>query len=638
MSYPLGIQEQEAAPIQPASAGNPLDIKKIAYKVVGTLPWVIIGLLIATITVRLYLRYTPTEYKVAAYVLVKKETETNVDYNVLKELGVVQSVNDILNQIDIFKSYTLLERVVDSLKLNIHVRQQGRVTKSQLYGSDIPFTFKVLKINPDFNPSSYQLKLSRNGYTINGKDINKSLKWGDTLEVDYGKLVLERNPSVKTASDPFLLDFNTRHTEAGYLRNSLKADLTNDKGGGIVEISMVDQLPDRAIEILNTLITIFNDADLADKNIVTYRTVKFLSDRIDSVNKELQKIEAIAEEFKKNNRITDIAIQGGIFQNEAVNIDGQRIKEYTQYKVLDALENFMSNFKGNNEIIPSTMGIGEQSLQTLILQHNNLVVEKQDLEKRSAPSDPHLLDKTKQIFDIRDNILRNIKLLKKAFAQTVTDLESSYNSIENRIGTLPEKERILLGLKRLASVKEELYVYLLKKKEEAQLLLASNINNTRVIDYATDLGSVTPNRKQIKLLAYLIGLIVPIGIVLLKDFLNNKVAEKKEIEAATTLPIVGELSYVKKKKPHLIDIRSKSPIAEQFRLLRTNLYFAAPNKQVKTIMLSSFMSGEGKSFVSLNLANALSVTGAKTVILEFDLRNPNFSKALNVSNDTGLSN
>ena len=637
MSYPLGIQEQETSIQQPISSGNTFDIKKIAYKVVGVLPWIIIGLFLATIAVKLYLRYTPTENKIAAYLLIKKEDEANVDYKVLKELGVVQSVNDILNQIDILKSYTLLERVVDSLKLNIHIRQQGRVTKSQLYGDDVPFTFKITQANEKFSPHSYQLHLSRDGYSINGFDVNKTFKWGDTLDIEYGKLVLERNPQVKISSEPYLLDFNTKHNEAGDLRGSLKVELTNDKGGGIVEISMQDQLVDRAIEILNTLITTFNNADLADKNVVTFKTVEFLSARIDSVNKELQKIESAAEEFKKNNRITDISIQGGIFQNQAMNIDGQRVKEYTQYKVLEALESYMSNFKGTNEIIPSSMGISEQALISLILQHNNLVAEKQNLEKISASSDPHLLDKTKQIFDIRENILRNIRILKKAFAQTVADLETNYNSLESRIGSLPEKERILLSLKRLASVKEELYVYLLKKKEETQLLLASSINNTRVIDYATDLGPVKPNKSQIKLLAYLIGIVIPAGIFILKDFLNNKIVAKNEIETIP-VPIVGELSSLKRKKSYLVDIKSKNPIAEQFRLLRTNLYFAAPNKQVKTIMVSSFMSGEGKSFVSLNLANALSVTGAKTIILEFDLRNPNFSKAIHVNNDAGLSN
>ena len=177
----------------------------------------------------------------------------------------------------------------------------------------------------------------------------------------------------------------------------------------------------------------------------------------------------------------------------------------------------------------------------------------------------------------------------------------------------------------------------MQKREEARLSLASNINNTRVIDFANDLGPQSPNRTQIKLLAILLGIIVPVGVMLMKDFFNSKVTDKKEIEGATAVPIVGELSYYKKRKGVIVDTKRKTPIAEQFRLLRTNLHYAVPSRKLKTIMISSFISGEGKSFVSLNLANSLANTGAKTILLEFDMRHPRLSKLLNMSNDTGLS-
>ncbi|MDE3237076.1 MAG: polysaccharide biosynthesis tyrosine autokinase [Bacteroidota bacterium] len=635
MSYPLGTNESEIVVQQ--TSNSQFDMKKFAYKAIGMLPWIVLGLIISITTGNLYLRYTPSQHKIAAYILVKKEEEATIDYKVLKGLGVEQASSDVLNQIDILKSYTLLERVVDSLKLNIHVRQEGRVTKNQIYGDDVPFTFKVAQLNEHSWPASYHLTLDRDGLTISGKGGKHSYKYGDSVEVEYGKLIFERNPEVKINPKGYILDFTTRHQEAGNLRGAMSVELTNDKGGNILEISMMDEIPERAVEILNELIDVFNSADLEDKNIVTNKTIKFLSDRVDSVSKELGQIESIAENFKRNNRITDVAIQGSVFQNEAVSVDNERVKQYSQYKILDALENFINNFKNTNEIIPSTMGVGESALQALILKHNDLVIEKQALEKRSLPTDPHLIDASKQIYDIRDNILRNIRLLKKAFEQTVNDLEASYNSLESRIGGLPEKERILQNLKRLASVKEQLYLFLLQKKEEAQLSLASNITNTRVIDYATDLGSKSPNRTQIKLLAFLVGLVVPIGLLLLKDFFNNKVVDKKEIESATTLPIVGELSQQKKKRGAIVDTLARSALAEQFRLLRTNLYYAVPDRKLKTIMLSSFISGEGKSFVALNLANALAVTGAKTVLVEFDLRNPRLSKVLGISNDKGVS-
>jgi hypothetical protein len=203
---------------------------------------------------------------------------------------------------------------------------------------------------------------------------------------------------------------------------------------------------------------------------------------------------------------------------------------------------------------------------------------------------------------------------------------------------LPEKEREVLRLKRLATVKENLYVYLLQKREEAELSLASKINNTRVVDYAIDQGSKTPNRTQIKLLSFLVGLLLPVTIILLKDFFNNKISERQQIENGTTVGIVGEISYVKSKKVLQISSKSRNALSEQFRILRTNLNYANNNRKPKTIMVSSFISGEGKSFVSLNLASSLSLTGAKVIILELDLRKPKLSRLLGLSSGMGITN
>jgi capsular exopolysaccharide synthesis family protein len=181
-------------------------------------------------------------------------------------------------------------------------------------------------------------------------------------------------------------------------------------------------------------------------------------------------------------------------------------------------------------------------------------------------------------------------------------------------------------------------VYLLQKREEAELSLASKINNTRVVDYAIDQGSKTPNRTQIKLLSFLVGLLLPVTIILLKDFFNNKISERQQIENGTTVGIVGEISYVKSKKVLQISSKSRNALSEQFRILRTNLNYANNNRKPKTIMVSSFISGEGKSFVSLNLASSLSLTGAKVIILELDLRKPKLSRLLGLSSGMGITN
>ncbi|MBC7722550.1 MAG: polysaccharide biosynthesis tyrosine autokinase [Pedobacter sp.] len=636
MSYPIGIQETDYTIQQPAQSS--FDLKKILHKVVGILPWAILGLIVAMVCANLYLRYTPSKHKVAAYILIKKEEEANLDYKLLKGLDVVEANSDIQNQMDIFRSYTLMERVVDTLKLNFHVRQEGRVSGSQLYGYERPFFLKMLDQDDFIKPCIYKMLLNREGFTIDGSDGNRSFKYGDTVTAQCGRFVLERNPMVKINPKGYTLQVSDKYTEANNWRGSLSAELTNDKGGGIIEISLTDEIPERAVEVLNTLIAVFNDADLNDKNIVTKKTIHFLDGRVDTVSQELGVIEGVIEKYKRNNQITNLEVQGSIFLDKSLQSNKEKIDQYGQYKVLEALETFISNSKDPSDIIPSSMGIGEQILTKLILSHNDLVFIKQQTEEKSTPYDPKLKQAINDVNSSKENLLRNIKLLKKAYQSTVNDLEGNVTSLQNKIASLPEKERELLRLKRLATVKETLYVYLLQKREEAQLSLASKINNTRVIDYAIDQGSKNPNKTQVKLLAILLGLIVPIAIILLKDFFNNKITNRQQIEAVTTVPVIGELSYVKGKKILLIDSKSRSAVAEQFRILRTNLSYANNNKKPKCIMVSSFISGEGKSFVSINLASTLSLTGAKVIILEFDLRKPKLSKQLGISSQVGLSN
>lgn len=636
MSYPIGIQETDYTIQQPAQSS--FDFKKILHKVVNILPWAILGLIIAMVCANLYLRYTPSKHKVAAYILIKKEEEANLDYKLLKGLDVVVAISDIQNQMDIFRSYTLLERVVDTLKLNFHVRQEGRVSGSQLYSYERPFFLKKLDQDDFVKPCVYKMLLNREGFTIEGSDGNRTFKYGDTVMAQCGRFVLERNPMVKINPKGYTLQVSDKFTEANNWRGSLGAELTNEKGGGIIEISLIDEIPERAIEVLNTLIMVFNDADLNDKNIVTKKTIHFLDGRVDTVSRELNVIEGVIEKYKRNNQVTDLTIQGSIFLDRSLQNNKEKVSQYGQYKVLEALEKFISNSKDPSDIIPSSMGIGEQVLTKLILSHNDLVFIKQQTEEKSTPYDPKLKQAINDVNSSKENLLRNIQLLKKAYQSTVNDLEGNVTSLQNKIAGLPEKERELLRLKRLASVKETLYLYLLQKREEAQLSLASKINNTRVIDYAIDQGSKNPNKTQVKLLAILIGLIVPISIILLKDFFNNKITDRQQIEAVTTVPVIGELSFVKGKKILLIDSKSRSAVAEQFRILRTNLSYVNNNKKPKCIMVSSFISGEGKSFVSINLASTLSLTGAKVIILEFDLRKPKLSKQLGISSQVGLSN
>lgn len=617
MSYPIGPSENEFA----ISTDNQFDIKKFIYKIIGVLPWFIVSVVICIIISRIYLRYTMPVNKISAFLLIKSQEEGgNSDYKTLKEMGLVTQNKDVENEMDIIRSFSLMRRVVDSLHLNVNIYKEGRVTASPIYGEKSPVFIKVIEENKEYRPGGFKLNMKVDNFTITEGTNSKTINYGDTFETDFGKIALIKNKTVKIDKDGLRVFFTSKEAETKKFKGTVDVRLTHDMGG-IIEISMLDEVPERGITIVNKLIEVYNNAGLDDKNRANIRTIRFLNERIDTVAAELNAVELNAQRFKTNNRINSISAEATSYLGQAIAVDNKKADQVAQLKVLESLENYLIAGTGE-EAIPSSLGISEPTLLSLINTHNTLLLERQRMSLSSTENDPTVARLNAQLKDIRGNLVRNIQVLKSGFNSNLNQVQSTYGNIESKIAGLPGKERQLLNITRQINLKETLYLYLLQKREESQLSLASNINNTRIVDSAFNTGVIRPIASQIQLFAFLIGLVIPTLVLVLKDFFNTKVTDRKEIEEGTSVPILGELSYEKDKRSIVIDSKSRTPISEQFRLIRTNIQYMGAERSVKTILVSSFMSGEGKSFVSLNLASSMAITGAKTVILEFDLRKP----------------
>ena len=634
MSYPVNTTDNEYA----ISSGNQFDVKKFVYKILGLLPWFILSLAIAIFVARIYLRYTLPVYKISAFLLIKSQEEGgNSEYKTLKEMGLVMGNKDVQNEMNIIKSFSLMNRVVDSLHLNVNLYQEGRITAAPMFGEKSPISFDILDETQTARPAQHKIILHDNNFSITNLGRDETHAYGEPFETEFGKIVFNRNRKIKADPKGYTLTYTDKISTAKMFKNALDVRPTHDQSG-IIEISMLDEMPERAMAIVNKLMNVYDIAGLDDKNIAGRRTIRFLNERIDTVKQELNVVEILEQQYKSNNRISSVTGEANMFLSQAMAVDNQKSEQFTQLKVLETLEQYMTSAKSTNDLIPSGLGISEASLMSLISAHNQMVMEKQRVALKSTDDDPMIKNYDLQINDIRSNMLRNIALLKNGYKTSLNQISNNYGSIEGKIAGLPVKERQLVNIKRQINLKENLYNYLLQKREETELSLASNINNTRIIDSAYNTGPVKPIASNIQLLAILIGLAVPTLIIVLRDFFNNKINDRKEIEEGTTVPILGELTYEKNKQGIVIDSKSRSPISEQFRLIRTNIQYMGADRPVKTILVSSFMSGEGKSFVSLNLASSMSITGAKTVILEFDLRKPKLSKYLNVPGEFGLSN
>lgn len=638
MSYP--VADTESNDISPAQSGpgTVVDVKKFIFKLIGFLPWIIISILVAYSIANLYLRYTASIHKASAQVLIKDDQAASSDYNIIRDLGVMPGAKEIQDQIDILQSYELAKTVVDSLHLQFQIVAQGRISSSAIYGDAIPIFINTMPYDTvDFKPITYKLQATQQNFTLQVPGLKAiSYNYGDTFLLDNHSVYVLPNKTVKFNEKGYELKIFDTRTVANNIKRLVYVKKLHEMGG-ILEIAMNDEVPQKAIDILNVLIESFTRVSKLDKSQAAFSTNKFLNERVAEVERKLTGIEVVADSFKRANKIVDVTTAGQQYLGDVKEFDKTRLEQEESLHLLDQLSDYLKNAKSVTEIIPSNNGIGDQTLTELISQHNQAVILYNSQALKSVEKDPIVNRMAAGIITLRQSIIKNIQSIKMGYQTKLQQTVTQYNISNNLLASMPEKERILVNLNRQIQVQEQLYNFLLQKQADAQLSLAVITGDSRVIEYAHDDGIISPKGSQIKMFSILIGVILPIVVMILLDFFNNRISDKREVEEGTRVPLIGELSYNAKQKNIMVTPQSRGVLAEQFRLIRTNLQYIAADKKGKTILVTSFMSGEGKSFVSLNLAGSLATGDKKVLLLELDLRKPKLAKYLNIEAGVGLT-
>jgi tyrosine-protein kinase Etk/Wzc len=632
MVYPINDNENDLIVV----SKNQFDIKKFLFKLFRHFPWILVSILVAYFVGKVYLRYTPELHHITANLLIKDEEEASSDYKVLRELGVMPGTKEVQNQIDILQSYGLIRDIVDSLNLEISISTEGHIASTPLYGPTLPLDFHIIDRNDSRTKiGTYKLKIYDSRFSLTNGKKTTYYSYGEIIELCGYKLFFTKNANTKESEITYILSLLNSQLVVKDLSRVLDVRKISEMGG-IIAISILDQNANRGIDILNTLIKTFNTAGVTDKNVVGIKTVRFLNERIDTVAQELRSLEKQAERFKSANKITDESNAGDEYLAQVMNYDNLGIAQKSQIELLNLLEAFIRNSKSFTEIIPSSNTLVEPTLLKLIDEYNTTVLEYQNQTQISTEKDPSIARIRTNLTELKGNIIKNIQSIKSAYIAHINQLQSTKSNFESLLASVPEKEQELISLKRQISVKEQLYLYLLQKREETNLALSSNINNTRVIDAAFDQGITSPDKSQVLVISLLLGFILPVFTIVLLDFFYNKIQDKKEIAEGTGAPIIGELSFDIQNTTPNVHFKSRSIIAEQLRLIRTNFKYINDGK-IKTVLVTSFTSGEGKSFVSINLAATVSVPENKILLLESDLRKPKFSKYLNLKPQYGLT-
>ncbi len=635
-----------------------VSIGDLLYKFLPYWPIFVLLLMITLTGAWIYLRYTMPVYQTTATLLIKDDQKTpSANNDMMQAFDMFGSKKNVENEVEVLQSKTLMQQVVKDLHLYAPIYIKGRVLNQSAYifspiviEARDPDSIKIVKKVPfTFNNASGTINIDHANYPLN--------QW---LTTPYGILKFLPNTYYTSADDPakekennFYFSLTTVKNAANTVLNEVKI-APSSKQSTVIDLSIDGQVPKRGEDILNDLLKVYTQAAILDKNILAANTLKFVNERLKYVEADLDSVEGSLQHFKAKNKITDISAQGQIYL-QTVAANDQKVSDINvQLAMLDQVEKYVTT-KGdiggivpttlsssskaeNGAIVPSTSGLADPVLSNLLQKLSDLQLQYTQTKKIVPENNPAVVSLQDGINKLRPQILENINSQRKNLEAGRNNITATNNQYNSMLKTVPEKERELLGISRQQAIKNNIYTFLLQKREETALSFASAVADSRIIDPAES-GDipVSPKRKLIYLAAILAALALGVAIIYIKDIFTRTIQDREDIEKYTGIPVLGEVLYDRSKTPIVIKEGKRSFIAEQFRQLRTSLAYMGVDEMHRKIMITSSISGEGKSFIAINLGMSLSLMDKKVVLIELDLRKPKLSEQFNISRHVGLS-
>lgn len=611
--------------------------QQIISKYVPYWPLYILAVLLALVGAYVYLHYVTPVYEASATMIVKDERRGTNDMEFLDQINQIAGKKFVENEIEVLQSRALMENVVKRLSLYAPITQKGKVKEGDAYLLS-PVTVSVL--NPDsiveVDEVNFTYDKTSNTVTLNGKD---KYPVGQFVSTEYGTLKFSPNkyyrPNAESSKQLYFSLIEPSNVAEDY-RKGLKA--VAGQQSAIVNISCKDIIPQRAVDILNLLIVEYNETTISDKNTLAKSTLSFLNERLGILGRDLDSIQRKMQQYKSGRGAVDVSAQSQILLQNMSGVGAKLGEVDNQLAMLGTLERSVTTKLSEGGIVPATIGLNDPMLTNLTTKLYTAEMEYDRLKKTMGENNPLLQAKADEINKMRPSILENIQSQKQSLNASRSSLYSTSSGYNSLLSTVPTKERDLLEISRDQAIKSQIYSFLLQKKEETELNLASVVASSKTVDKAlAGKDPVSPKKKLIYLMAIAGALGLCIGVITIKDFFTGKILYRTEIEKMTSVPIIGEVAFDKSQSPIVIERGTRSFIAEEFRKLRISLSFLGIDSSHKKILVTSSISGEGKSFVAANLAVSISLTGKKVALVDLDLNNPTLSKILNVNQEFGAT-
>lgn len=627
---------QEDVNINKSDPGG-LSIRDLFYKYIRYYPFFIFSVALALLAAYLYLRYTVPVYSVNGTMVIKNDKTPAGRGDGFDELfGNNKSLN-IQSEIEVIKSRPLMERVVDSLDLQFSYSAVGKIKSPNVYKS-VPFHIEALEIeDPTKNFSIDIVFLNQKQFRINGELITT---FGKVFKNQYGIFRLTGNSG--NPGTEYKLDWKSTLAMARIYAGAIQV-VPKVSGTGILNVSMRATNPQLAADIVNKLMTEYGEYTIAQKNKTSDQTLQFISERLVELGKKLDSSQKLLLNFQQRNDLIDVQTQSSGYFTEISEANKVLNEQTLQVNVADMINDYLEDQRNEFTkvpLVPSSLGLEDPTLNGLVAEYNKAQLARQDLLNSNIPvNNPVVKEAGKQIEKLRQSILENLKNIKSAINNSITKARNKTSASQSQLRTLPVKVKEQLEMQRQVEVVQNLYNLLISENEKTGIQKSANVSNSDIINKAfPNTIPVSPNRRAIQIMAVLIGLGIPALIVFLKEVLNDKVTTRADVEKITEAPVLGEIGHSYADKVLIVNKTTRSMVAEQFRIIRSNLQYVLNKKEKAIILTTSSFSGEGKSYVSTNIAAVMALAGKKTVLLEFDIRKPKVLSGLGMPKGPGITN
>lgn len=607
-------------------------------------PWIVAAVVVCLALAWVYLHFATPVYNISTTVLIKDDKKggnAGGDLALFQDLGMLNSVGSVDNEIEILRSKSLSRKVVGDLGLHVSYLRRDGFRRIDYYGqspfrvdypADVADSLSApIQLRVTLHPNgSFQATATQNETTIGSARFDSLPAVLPTSAGALTFLPVARNSFPREVTEVDVTVSSPTAVARGYA-GSLTVEPTG-KNTSVVTVSLPNTSRQRGEDFLNRLIENYNRDANNDKNEVARNTARFIDDRIAIINAELGTTEAELEEFKRSAGLTDLSSDAQMAVAEKSDYEKQVVANGTQLNLVDYLIDYLSRPENAHTVLPVNIGISNESVSTLATAYNDRLIERQRLLRTSSESNPVIRRLDSELAGLRQSLSTSLQSARKELLITKSDLDRQASHYAGRISNAPTQERQYVSIQRQQTIKAELYLMLLQKREENNITLAATANKAKIIDPAMAGGAISPKTKTVYMLALVLGLGIPVGIIYILQLLSFRIEGRADVERLTAVPIVGDVPLSDEGQGTVVVRENENNLmTETFRNLRTNLLFLLDGPQKNVILVTSTMSGEGKTFIATNLAVSLALLGKKVVLVGLDIRKPGLNKVFHLS-------